>query len=96
MAKNTALINYLKDNLTAARFEDLHQHVGTTKYRMVTLLNGTEDWYLKEIQALAEILRVEAVALIIKYRIGQKYITLEEMNELAEGNGMKVGLVQAA
>lgn len=96
MPKNIAFINYLKENLTAARFENLHNHVGCSKYRLSTLLNGTDDWYLSEIGQLAEILRVESVDLIMKFRIGQKYITMKEMNELVEDMGMKVALVQAA
>ncbi len=89
-------IQYLKDNISASDFESLHEYLGITRYRLTTLLKAQEDWYLKEIKAIAKKLEVSPFSLLMEYKVGYKYITALDLEKIAMEQGYEVGFLMTA
>ena len=94
--RNVKFAQYLKDELSAAQFEVLHETIGITVYRFNKLINGKTDWYLDEIGKVAKELQRDPLELIMEFGVGRQLITMEELDQLAAGQGLEIALVAHA
>ena len=85
--------NFIKENISGADLERLHEILGCSKYRLTTLQRGQEDFYPNEVQALAKLIKMKPIELIMEHGIGRKYVTLQMADELVKEEGLEVGLL---
>ena len=87
---------HLQTALSFAQFQQLHVDLGIKPYRLTTLLTGKEDWQLVEIDKVAMLLGADPLDLILKWKLGRKYIKLQELEGLLLERGLAISFVEAA
>lgn len=87
---------HLQTVLSFAQFQQLHVDLGIKPYRLTTLLSGKEDWQLVEIERVARLLDVDPLDLILKWKLGRKYLKLREVERLLLERGLEISFVEVA
>ena len=75
--------NYLKQNLSAAHWEQLPQLLGCTPHRLNKIKEGKKDFTTQEIEVLADLTEQNPVELAHRFKLGYKSLTIDEMSQFA-------------
>lgn len=87
---------HLQTALSFAQFQQLHVHLGIKPYRLTTLLTGKEDWQLVEIDKVAALLGADPLDLILQWKLGRKYLKLQDVEGLLLERGLEISFVEVA
>lgn len=85
--------SYLKKNLNAEAYDQLHLAMNITKAKWSRLLSGTDDFNFVEIVALSNITGLSTIDLIQDYGLGASVITINEASQLGAHHGLTLEYV---
>ena len=84
---------FLKQELSYGEFQDLYKTLGENKLKTTRLLTGVDEWDIKNIQKVAELLEEDPIDLILEHGLGRKIITLQQLDRMISPRGLKVGVI---
>jgi hypothetical protein len=93
MNNNTRLAKFwktIKQDLSAAQFDQLQVKLGASNYKWTSLQNGTKDFSQEELNILANFLGISRTQLIEEYGLGLKHLSGLDIMDIAMAEGVQL------